>query len=155
MMRSMRLFLLVIIAVAFFCGLVGANEDNVNTANSDLQWELSTLNQNVAKLSLDNNQLAARNNAMKTQVLQLQTQLGRLELQGDHLSKKAGKLQTQNPRRAQQIALLEKENLDLNIHSPEFLAAAHRQEESVRLMKMIDDSRQRQKSLHEAIRHLK
>ena len=42
-----------------------------------------TLKQSVEKLSLDNDQLAASDNAIKQQISQLQTQLGQLQAQGD------------------------------------------------------------------------
>ncbi len=124
----------------------------MTTATSALQDVLTTLKQSVKKLSLDNDQWTARDKAMKALVLQLQARLGRLEAQGDLLNKTAAPLRDKNPRRAQHIARLEKENFDLdNRTHPESQAAGHRQKEKLKLMKMIYDSQQRQESLHEAI----
>jgi len=130
----MRLFFAVILGMAFFSGRGLAQEDR----------ELSVLQQGVTKLAVVNARLAARNNTIKQQILRLQAQLGRLEVQGDLLNKRIAQLQDKNPRRAKQIACLEKENSDLE-------AGARLQKERLRLTKMIYDVQQRQESLHEAI----
>ena len=190
----MRLFLTIILGVMFFPGLSLAQEDNFTTATSALQNVLSSLKQSVEKLGLDNDQLTAKDNAVKAQVLQLQLQLGQIEAQGEVLNKAADRLQEKNPRRSQQITRLEEENFDLDnriqkaevviksiqksldagyqedqrlllqlknmqnglpgavdVPSMESQAAAHRQVEKLKLMKMIYDSQQRQESLHESI----
>jgi len=149
----MRLFFVVISGMMFFSGLGLAQEDNVTTATSSLQSVLSHLKQSVEKLGLTNDQWAARDKAIKAQVLQLQAQLGRLEAQGALLNKTAAPLRDKNLRRARQIARLEKENSDSDhrIHPPESRAGARRQKEKLKLMKMVYDSQQRQESLHEAI----
>ncbi len=163
MIKYMRLFFVVILGLMFFPGRVVAQDDNVTTDTSALQEGLSTLKKSVEKLSLGNNQLSARDNAAKGQILQLRTQLGRLEAQGDLLNKAAAKLRDQNPSRAKAIARLEKENFDLDnriqkaqdgiklIEAPGTQAAEGRQKEKLKLMKMIYDSQQRQELLHEAI----
>lgn len=139
-----------------FTCCAGAQEDSIATASSTLQEGLSNLKQSVEKLKVNNDQLAARDNAVKDQAFQLQAQLERLIAQGDLLNKAAVKLQGKNPRRAQQIIRLEKENLDLDgriqkSFSPETRAADHSRKEKLKLMKMIYDSQQRQVSLHQAI----
>ncbi|MBF0570999.1 MAG: hypothetical protein HQL12_03920 [Candidatus Omnitrophica bacterium] len=107
----MRLFFAVILGMVFFSCCGRAQEDNVQTATSSLQSVLSNLKQSVGKLSVDNDRLVVRNNAMKQQVLQLQMQLGRLEAQGDLFNKELNRLKDQNPGRARQIANLEEKNL--------------------------------------------
>lgn len=163
MIKYMRFFFAIILGMMFFPGRVVAQEDNVTTDTSALQEGLSTLKQSVEKLSLGNDQLAARDNAAKEQILHLQAQLGRLQAQGDLLNKAAAKLRDQNPRRARQIARLEKENSDLDnriqkaesritlVQPPGTQAVDGRQKEKLKLMKMIYDSQQRQEWLHEAI----
>ena len=158
----MRLFFAVILWMMFFFGRSLAQEDNVNMATSALQEALATLKQSVEKLSLDNDQLAARDNAMKARVVQLQTQWGRLEAQGDLLNKTAEKLRDKNFSRGQQIVRLEKENSDLDnriqkalgdikLIQESMVSGDRLQKEKLRLMKMIYDSQQRQESLHESI----
>ena len=110
----MRLLFTVMLGTVLLSGPSFAQEENVTTATSALQTVLSTLKQNVEKLSFDNDQLATKDNAIKQQVSQLQMQLGQLEAQGDVLNKAADKLQDKNPGRAQQITRLEKENFDLD-----------------------------------------
>lgn len=162
-----------------------------------LQSVLSNLQQSVEKLSLDNDQLAARDQAIKDQIMKLQEQLGRLETQGDLLSKVTDKLQDKDPRRAQTITLLEGENFDLDDRTQKFEstikliqraldagyqedqklllqlkgltkipppvpekkpaqspAAVHLQKEKLKLLKMIDDSKERQEVLHRSILEL-
>ena len=161
-MRCLRLFFAVILWMMFFFSRGLAQEDNVNTATSFLQEALATLKQSVEKLSLDNDQWAARDNAMKAKGLQLQTQLGQLEAQGDLLNKTADKLRDKNPRRGRQIARLEKEDFDLDnriqktlgdikLIQESMMSGGRLQKEKLKLMKMIYDSQQRQESLHEAI----
>ncbi len=158
----MRLFFAVILGMMFFSGRVVAQEDNVRMDTPALQEALTVLKQSVTKLAVDNDQLAARDNAAKGQILQLQTQLGRIEAQGDLLNKTAAPLRDKNPRRAQHIARLEKENSDLDnriqkveagikLIQQSLDAGARRQKEKLKLMKMIYDSQQRQESLHKAI----
>jgi len=158
----MRLFFAVILWTMFFFGLAQAQEDGVNTATSALQQALATLKQSVEKLSLDNDQWAVRDNAMKARIAQLQAQWGRGEAQGDFLNKTADKLRDKNPRRGQQIARLEKENFDLDNRIQKTLgdikliresmaSGARLQKEKLKLIKRIYDSQQRQESLHEAI----
>ena len=110
----LRILFVVILGVMFFPFRSMAQEDYVGTATTALQDVLSHLKQSVQKLSLDNDQLAARDDTMKQQVLQLQAQLGRLESQGDFLNKAVVQLQDKNPRQSQQITRLEKENFDLD-----------------------------------------
>ena len=69
-----------------------AQEDYIGRATSALQDVLSNLQQSVQKLSLDNDQMTARDNAMKQQVSQMQEKLEGLEAQGDLLNKTAAQL---------------------------------------------------------------
>jgi uncharacterized protein YdcH (DUF465 family) len=162
----MRLFFAVVLGMMFFSGLGLAQEDDVMTAGSDWHRELSALQQSVIKLAVKNDQWAARDNAVKQQVLGLQAQLGRLEAQGDLLNKAAARLQDKNPRRAKQIARLEEENSDLDnriqkaegdikLIQQSMASEAFLQKEKLKLMKMIYDCQQRQEALHEAILKLK
>jgi hypothetical protein len=150
----MQLFFAVIFGMMYFPGYGVAQEENVNTAASSLEEVLVTLKQSVVKLNLVNDQWTARDNAMKAKVLQLQMQLGRLETQGDLFKKTAAQLRIKNPRRANQIARLEQENSDLDnrIHSPEFQSEVSRQKERLKLIKMIEDSQQRQETLLKKIK---
>ena len=111
----MRLLFVVIFRDdALLLAVLGPKRTMSRYSHFALQQVLSTLKQSVEKLSLDNDQLSARDNAIKQQVLALQTQLDQLEAQGDVLNKAADKLQDNNPRRAQQIARLEEENSNLD-----------------------------------------
>ncbi len=110
----MRLFFLVILGAMFFCGPGMAQVQDVNSAASALQGVLSNLKQSVEKLSLDNDQLAARDKAVRQQIAQLQTQLVGLQAQGNPLNKAAAQLQQEDSSRAQQIARLEEESSDLD-----------------------------------------
>ena len=110
----MRLFITFILGMFFWASYSMAQEDKVNTATTALQNVLSNLKESVEQLSSDNDQLTARDNAMKSQLLQLQTQLNQVESQGDFLNKSAAKLQDKNPRRAQQITRLEEDNYELD-----------------------------------------
>jgi len=65
-------------------------------------------------LVVDNNQLSAKDNAVKSQVSQLQMRLGQLEAQGESLNKVTGRLQDKNPGRAQEVTRMEEENFDLD-----------------------------------------
>ena len=112
----MRLLATVILGVMLGGGPLWAQEDNVASATSALQSVLSTLKQSVQKLSLDNEQLIARDNAMKQQILQLQGRLGAVNTQGSSLNSRMEKLQDQNSSRAGQIADLQEENLGLDDH---------------------------------------
>ena len=160
----MRLFFAVILGMMFFAGPGLAQEEDAMTDKAALQNVLSVLKQSVKKLSLDNDQWAARDNAIKEQVLQLRSQLGSLEAQGDLLNKTAAPLQDKNPGHAKQIARLEKENSDLDnriqkaedsikLIQESMASMAHLQKEKLRLMKMIYDSQQRQESLNGAPAH--
>ena len=116
----MRLFFAVILGIVLFSVRGMAQEDDyIGTATSALQGVLSTLKQSVEKLNIDNQHWEARDNAMKQQVSQLQAQLGQLEDQGNFLDKAAAQLQDKNPRRAAQIARLEKQNADLDNRAQE------------------------------------
>jgi chromosome segregation ATPase len=182
-MKVKRSAVAVIVGMMLFIGRAWAQDDepedtgNVTPATAALQDVLSNLKQSVEKLSLDNDQLQARDNSIKQQISQLQTQLRQLEAQADLLNKDTDRLKDNNPRRAQQIARLEEKNseLDDRIQKTEgsiksiqqsldtedqqlpkmspsaFLAAEHSQKEKLKLMKMVYDSQQRQESLHEAI----
>ena len=108
----MRLFFIVILGVMIAAGRGWAQEDNFTTATSALQDVLSSLKQSVAKLVVDNNQLSAKDNAVKSQVSQLQMRLGQLEAQGESLNKVTGRLQDKNPGRAQEVTRMEEENFD-------------------------------------------
>ena len=168
----------VILGVLSLPGLAPAQDDAyISPATSALQDVLSNLKQSVEKLSLDNDQLEARDNAIKQQIAMLQSQLNQMEDQGERLSNEAGKLQDKNPRRSQEIAQLEEKDFDLDNRlqktessirsmqqslgsedgqgpesiTPAMQAADHDQKERLKLMKMIYDSQQRQESLHEAI----
>jgi chromosome segregation ATPase len=115
MMSFARIFFAVILGAVLGAGLGRAQEEgNVNTATSALQSVLSNLKQSVEQLSLDNDQLAARDRAIKQQVRELKDQLGALESQGELLDKAAGQLQDKNPHRSEQIARLEEENYELD-----------------------------------------
>jgi chromosome segregation ATPase len=110
----MRLLFTAILGTILFSGHALAQEDNVATATDALQSVLSTLKESVEKLSLDNNQWTARDDAIRQMVLQLQMQLGNLESQGDALNNAANKLQDKNPRKAPLITRMEGENFDLD-----------------------------------------
>lgn len=92
-----------------------------STAN--LQSVLATLKQSVDKLSLDNEQLAARDSEIKRQIAEMQLQLGKLQAQGDGLSKAANQFQGSNPRLAQQVTRLEEENYELDNRTQKTQAA--------------------------------
>ena len=186
----MRLFFILI-----FVGMLGyAQENRVAVATNALQSVLSGLQQSVEKLSLNNEQLTARDKAIKEQLSQLQAQLERLEVQGNDYSKAAAKLQEKNPRRAQTITQMESENFDLDNRTQKSEstiktiqqalgagyqenqrlllqlkglmdipvkvpkekpgkspAEIHLQKEKLRLLKMIDESKERQEGLHRSI----
>jgi len=110
----LRSFFVVILGAILLTGRVWAQEDNVATATTALQSVLSNLKESVEKLSLDNDQLAARDNFMKGQLLQLQTQFGQLQRESVTLDNSAAQLQGHDPRRAQEITRLEQENYDLD-----------------------------------------
>ncbi len=110
----MRLLFTVILSIILLNGRAWAQEENVSIAASALQGVLSNLKQSVEKLSLDNDQLTAKDNYIKQQVLQLQAQLGQLEAQGNVLNTAAVKLQDKNTRRARKIAQMEATNFDLD-----------------------------------------
>ncbi len=191
---KLRDLFVIVLGMMFLTCLGYAQEDNETTAVSSLQAVLSTLQQSVQKLSLDNDQLAAQDNYIKQQVLELQMQLRGLEAQGDVLNKTVARLQEKNARRTQQAAQLEKENSDLDNRIPkaesgiqmlqrsldagyredqklllqlkgmtnvtplsaqaqsaESQAVQRNQNEKLKLMKMIEDSRQRQEALHGSI----
>ena len=131
-------------------------------ATASLQDVLSTLKQSVEKLSADNDQWGAQDNALKERISQLQIRLGSLETQGDDLSQAAARLQDKNPRQSQEIMRLEEENsrLDERIQKAENgiksiqsspSQAIRPQKEKLRLMKMIYDCQQRQESLYTSI----
>jgi len=160
-MRGISLFF--ILGMIFPLGFGWAQESNVAAATASLQDVLSTLKQSVEKLSADNDQWGAQDNALKEQVSQLQVRLGSLETQGDDLSQAAARLQVKNPRRSQEILSLEEENSRLDeriqkaengiksIQSTPSQAAIRPQKEKLRLMKMIYDSQQRQEALYASI----
>jgi chromosome segregation ATPase len=81
-----------------------------------LQDVLSNLRESVDQLTSDNDQLAAKDQYMNQQILQLQMQLGVLMAQGDVLNKAAGRLKETSSWRAGQITRLEEENFDLDNH---------------------------------------
>jgi chromosome segregation ATPase len=167
-MKVQRFWVAVILGMMLLTGRVWAQEENgdVSPATTALQEVLSNLKQSVEKLSLDNDQLEARDNAIKGQILQLQTQLSQLEARADFLNKETDKLKDTNPRRTQQISRLEEKDFELDnriqkaegsLRSMQQSGGAedrpveHSQKEKLKLMKMIYDSQQRQESLHEAI----
>jgi chromosome segregation ATPase len=178
-MKIERLLLAVIFGLMPLIGRAWAQDEQgyISPATTALQEVLSNLKQSVEKLSLDNDQMGARDNAIKQQISQLQEQLSRLEAQADLLNKEIDKLKDKNPRRAQQIARLEEKNSELDDRAqktqdsikliqqslqadarqkpktPSFqsLSEEHSQKERLKLMKMIYDSQQRQEALHKAI----
>jgi chromosome segregation ATPase len=177
-MKTRRLLMAVILGMMPLAGRVWAQEEgDISPATTALEDVLSNLKQSVEKLSLDNDQLEARDNAVKQQILDLQKQLNQLEAQADLLNKEIDRLKDNNPRRAQQISRLEEKNSQLDdsaqktesdikliqqsldaenqqdhqLPSPRSLAVDHDQKERLKLMKMIYDSQQRQESLHQAI----
>jgi len=110
----MRLSSAVILGMMLLPGSSFAQTDNVTMATSALGSVLVNLKQSVSKLSVQNDQLASKDDAIKQQIAQLQAQLGQAQAQGDVLNKAADKLQENNPRRAKQVAELEQENFDLD-----------------------------------------
>jgi len=160
-MRSISLFF--IFGMIFPLCSGWAQESNVAAATASLQDVLSTLKQSVEKLSADNDQWGAQDHDLKEQVSRLQMRLGSLEAQGDDLNQAAARLQDKNPRRSQEILSLEEENSRLDdrivkaengiksIQSAPSQATIRPQKEKLRLMKMIDDSEQRQESLYASI----
>lgn len=171
----MRLLFIVILTGAFgalpLLSVGMAQDSNVMSAAQTLQGVLSTLKESVEKLSLDNDQLSSKDKDIKTQVSQLKTQLERLEYQGDVLKRTAAHLQDKNPHRAQQITRLEKENSDLDERiqkaqdsiqsiqqsldaghqSPGIPATDRQPQEKQRLIKMIEESQERQDALRHSI----
>ena len=186
----MRSIYVLILGMMLLSSRVWAQDENIATATAALQSVLSTLKQSVEKLSLDNDQLAAKDQSIRRQVSQLQMQLGSFEARGDVLNKTAEKLQDKTPGRAQQITRMEAENADLDdraqkaegaikpiqqsmdekykedqklllqlkgmsyapspltqVRSPGTQEAQRLQKEKLRLMKMINDSQQRQEAL--------
>jgi len=89
-------------------------QNNIMTATSALQDVLSNLKDSVQKLSVDNDQLAFKDNLIKQQVGQLQAQLVLLQNQGNLLNDSIEKLQVKDPDRAERITQLEGENFDLD-----------------------------------------
>jgi len=166
-MKIKRSISAAIIGTLLLCGRAQAQEEgNISPATTALQEVLSNLKQSVEKLSLDNDQLEARDNSIKQQITQLQEQLSRLEAQADLLNKGIDKLKENNPRRAQQIARLQEEDLELDNRAQKALSGiksiqqslgaqvgpvSHSVKERLQLMKMIDESQQRQESLHKSI----
>src|SRR5271154_5136401 len=88
-MGHMRLYFVLILGTLLSTNVAFAQMDKVTTATSALQDVLSNLKQSVEKLSLDNDQLSTRDNAIRKQVLDLQMQLGQIVAQGDVLKKTA------------------------------------------------------------------
>jgi len=134
----LRLFFIVILGTGFFAGPGFAQDDYAGTTSA-FQDVLSNLKESVTKLATDNDQLAARDTAIKQQVLQLQAQLGQLEAQGVLLERKAARWRDNNPGRAQPF----------EAPPPDTRAGESRQKEKLKLMKMIYDSQQRQEMLQE------
>ena len=92
-----------------------AQEEDIAHATSALQSVLTNLQQSVQQLTVNNDQLAARDDFMKVQISKLQLQFGGLgDPVGNLLGQAVGKLQADNPRRVQQISDLEEENRDLD-----------------------------------------
>ncbi len=108
----MRLLAVMSISLLLVSSSWAQEERNIVSATSALQDVLSTLKDSVDKLSVDNDQLAARDKSMKQQMAQLQMRLGSLRQEGDRLNQAAGKFQNSNPRRARQITELEGESFD-------------------------------------------
>jgi chromosome segregation ATPase len=94
----MRSFFVVILGMMLFSLPGLAQENNITTGVSALREEV----------------LAAKENVIKKQVLQLQTQLGRLRAEGESLNKEVTRSQDKNLRQSPKISLLEKENSDLD-----------------------------------------
>jgi len=109
----MRLFLTASLLL-FFTSAAGAQEDSLNAVTSALQEVLASLQHSVEQLNQDNDQLTARDSAIRKQVQDLQGQLEQLQAQGGDLDAQVQKLRENNPRRAQAIARLEKENYELD-----------------------------------------
>jgi len=149
-------------------------QDNVTAATDALGTVLSNLKLSVEQLTADNERLMLKDDAVRRQIDQLQEQLMRFQQQEAILDQTVIKLREKNPKRAQQISRLEEENLGLDnrlqktasgIKSvQQSLQAAvkevppevspvivRRQKERLQLMKMIEDSRQKQDLLREAI----
>jgi len=114
MMSSKAIVPIVCLTILISAPRVWGQEENVNTATSALQSVLENLKESAGKLALDNQQLALRDNAIKSQVAQLQIQLGQVQQQGDVVSKAVDRLQEKNPRRGQAITVLEGANFDLD-----------------------------------------
>ncbi|MDE1919925.1 MAG: hypothetical protein KGJ09_00730 [Candidatus Omnitrophica bacterium] len=165
----MRLFIAFMTGALFISCSAWAQQDKIAAAVSNLETVLATFKQSAEKLSADNAQWNSRNKDLQKQVLNLQQQLQQLQAQGDDLHKAAGRLQENNPARARYIARVEKEKsvLDdriqknasdiksiqksLEAESKDYQAAVHRQKEKLALLKMINDSQQRQELLKNAI----
>ena len=94
----MRSFFVVIWGMMLF-SLPGLAQENTTTT------KVSALQQEV---------LAAKENVIKKQVLQLQAQFGRLQARGESLNKEVARSQDKGPRGSLKISLLEKENSDLD-----------------------------------------
>jgi len=110
----MRVLIAVMIGMLLLISRGFAQESGVTEAVSSLQSVLSNLKDSVERLSVDNDQMTQRDNAIKAQVEQLQAQLGQLEDQGDQLSHEMDKLHGKDPGHAQQVARLEEQNTDLD-----------------------------------------
>ncbi len=149
----MRAILALIIVMIALSGLGFAQEDNIVTATSALQDVLSTLQKSAEKLNTDNEQLAGKDKYFKGQIQALQAQLKGLEAQADLINKETSRYQGTNPHRAKVIARLEKENADLDqqLQNTAPPVNAGTQKEKLRLLKMIDESQQRQEALQQSI----
>lgn len=155
-----------------------AQEDSVDSAASALQQVLLTLQQSVKKLSVDNNELSARNQSYQQQVLQLKTRLSDLQSQADTLNRKALRLRESNPQRQQEILRLQEEDRQLDARlgqTEKGITSVQKalgsqdagpltqapsgeiqsQTEKLHLMKMIYDSQQRQEELQDSILKLR
>lgn len=113
----MRHILLIIFGVMLGLNLASAQEESkIMTATSSLEDVLSNLKDSVQKMSLDNDQLTAKDSDMQKLVSQLQLQLGQVQEQEDALNKRAYRLHDIDDGRARQINGLEEENDDLYKH---------------------------------------
>ncbi|MDE2028480.1 MAG: hypothetical protein KGK03_00630 [Candidatus Omnitrophica bacterium] len=169
----MRFILVLIAGTALMASPGFAQQDDLGTAVAGLQSVLTNLKQSAEKLSVDNDQWRSKNKESEAQVIQLQARLSQLQAQGDDLTRSADRLHAENPGRARQIARLEKEKSDLDgriqqgqndikstqqsldAQNKAYQQTAHSQKEKLVLMKMINDSQQRQALLRQSIETFK